>query len=82
MLNPSVGEIVSMGSPVRRRRIVVLPALSRPRIRMRISFSFSLTFYIICRLKIFTVSSFYCDRFGQLHCKSAYLFQDGKESHC
>jgi hypothetical protein len=43
MLKPSVGAMVSMGSAVRRRRRVVLPALSRPRMRMRSSFSFSLT---------------------------------------
>lgn len=30
MLNPRVGEIVSIGSPLNRLRIVVLPALSRP----------------------------------------------------
>lgn len=30
ILNPRVGEIVSMGSPLNRLRIVVLPALSRP----------------------------------------------------
>lgn len=30
MLNPSVGEIVSMGSPLKRFSIVVFPALSRP----------------------------------------------------
>ncbi len=30
MLNPSVGEIVVMSSPLRRFTIVVLPALSRP----------------------------------------------------
>jgi hypothetical protein len=30
MLNPRVGEIVSMGSPLMRFRIVVLPALSSP----------------------------------------------------
>ena len=43
MLKPSVGSIVSMDSPQNLRRMVVLPALSRPRMRMRTSFSFSLT---------------------------------------
>jgi hypothetical protein len=30
MLNPSVGEIVSIGSPLNLLRIVVFPALSKP----------------------------------------------------
>lgn len=30
MLKPSVGEIVSIGSPLKRFKIVVLPALSKP----------------------------------------------------
>ena len=43
MLNPRVGEMVSMDSAVRRRRRVVLPAFSRPRIWMLISFSLAFT---------------------------------------
>jgi len=45
MLNPRVGSILSMGSPQNLRRIVVLPALSRPRIRSRTSLSLDFTFY-------------------------------------
>mmetsp|Transcript_35144 Transcript_35144/g.94327 ORF Transcript_35144/g.94327 Transcript_35144/m.94327 type:complete len:351 (-) Transcript_35144:265-1317(-) len=39
MLKPRVGETVSTGSPLNFLRMVVLPALSRPSIRSRISFS-------------------------------------------
>jgi hypothetical protein len=35
MLNPCVGVVVVMSSSLSLRRMVVLPALSRPRIRMR-----------------------------------------------
>jgi hypothetical protein len=54
-----VGEMVSMDSAVRRRRIVVLPALSRPRIRMRISFSFCFT----CVMKWWREKSVRCEVF-------------------
>ena len=41
MLKPNVGLTVLIGSPIRRCNVVVLPALSRPRKRMRNSFSLS-----------------------------------------
>jgi len=44
MLKPRVGEILSMSSPLNFLRIVVLPALSSPRIRTLISCSFSFSF--------------------------------------
>lgn len=43
MLNPRVGSMVSMGSPQNFFTMVVFPALSNPRMRIRSSFSFSLT---------------------------------------
>ncbi|CAD6231886.1 GSCOCG00001637001-RA-CDS [Cotesia congregata] len=45
ILNPSVGDIVSMGSPMYLFKIVVFPALSRPLIKIRISFSFCFNFF-------------------------------------
>lgn len=47
MLNPNVGSMVSIDSPQNLRNIVVLPALSSPRMSMRTSFSFSFTYNII-----------------------------------
>ena len=44
MVNPKVGSIVSVGCPHRVLTIVVLPALSKPRIKIRISRSCSLTY--------------------------------------
>ncbi len=46
MLNPSVGSMVSIGSPQNLRSMVVLPALSRPRMRSRTSFSLDFTFVL------------------------------------
>ena len=40
MLKPYVGIIVEMSSSERALRMVVLPALSNPRTRIRASFSF------------------------------------------
>jgi len=48
MLKPRVGSILSMGSPQNFRRMVVLPALSRPRIRRRTSLSLDFTFWEFC----------------------------------
>ncbi|CAH0690434.1 unnamed protein product [Spodoptera exigua] len=52
MLKPSVGDIVSMGSPLNRFNIVVLPALSKPNMRILISFSFCRNFFNIVRKPI------------------------------
>ena len=47
MLKPSVGDIVLMSSPFTRFTMVVFPALSRPTINTRTSFSFALTFLMM-----------------------------------
>ncbi len=47
MLKPRVGEILSMSYPLNFFIIVVLPALSNPNIKRRISFYFYLVFLTI-----------------------------------
>jgi hypothetical protein len=49
MLKPSVGEMVSMASPMSFLITVVLPALSRPSTSRRISFSACLIFLRMVR---------------------------------
>lgn len=49
MLKPRVGAIVSTSSPLNFLTMVVLPALSRPSISRRISFSFSFCFFSMVR---------------------------------
>lgn len=44
ILNPRVGEILSMSSPLNFLIMVVLPALSKPKTNSLISFYFSLAF--------------------------------------
>lgn len=49
MLNPRVGEMVEISSPLIRFTMVVFPALSRPTMSNRISFSLALTFLMMVR---------------------------------
>ena len=56
MLKPRVGLIVVMSSPFKRLTIVVFPALSKPTMRTRISFSFCFTFLIMVRSPMVVVS--------------------------
>jgi len=53
MLNPSVGLMVSMASPMNFLMMVVFPALSRPRTKRRISFSACFIFFKMVRSPIF-----------------------------
>ena len=55
MLKPRVGEMVFMSSPLKDFSMVVLPALSRPRIRRRHSRSFDFTLRIIERRPIWLI---------------------------